>query len=423
MKVLVLSRNYPNNVTELLGLWVQRLVCWSARFCDVKVISPVPHCPPWPGLPESYRRFRRVERNRMERGVEIFHPRFVSGPGYSTYELEPSLYLLAVRRLVARLRNTFDFDLIHAHFTYPDGLVAMELGKRYGVPVVVTEHVPWDVWSNRYQKVRQRAGTVAAACFRHISVSSSVLRTVEDVVGKQDNLVVIPNGVDGSIFGGPDITRARSPGRVLFVGAVRPVKGVDILVRAFRILADRGCPATLDIVGEAFFEDYRKEEARLRRMVVDCGVEDRIHFLGKRRPEEVATLMSESSLLVLPSRAESFGMVLAEALACGTPVVSTRCGGPEDIVSEQVGILVNPEDPVALADAIQSVLDRRVEYAPLKLRTYALEKFGLQPVGERLRQVYAAAVLHGRGNERVVSAGRSRGFARPDKLSPFGGKG
>ena len=108
--------------------------------------------------------------------------------------------------------------------------------------------------------------------------------------------------------------------------------------------------------------------------------------------------MQQSAALILPSRAESLGMVLVEALACGTPVVATRCGGPEDIVNEQVGILVPPEDPQALANGIEHVLDRQAAYDPVKLRTHALENFGLQSVGDRLADVYEEAVRQSRNS-------------------------
>lgn len=85
-------------------------------------------------------------------------------------------------------------------------------------------------------------------------------------------------------------------------------------------------------------------------------------------------------------------MVLVEALACGTPVVATRCGGPEDIVTEEVGVLVPPEDPAALAAGIAQVLDRRGEYDAAKLRAYALERFGLESVGKRLEALYEEAL-------------------------------
>jgi glycosyltransferase involved in cell wall biosynthesis len=109
--------------------------------------------------------------------------------------------------------------------------------------------------------------------------------------------------------------------------------------------------------------------------------------------------MRQSSLVVLPSRAESFGSVLVEALACGTPVVSTRSGGPEDIVRDEVGKLVPSEDPAALADAIATILAERARYQPARLREYALRRFGWESVTAQTFDVYRE-VLDGHGARR-----------------------
>jgi teichuronic acid biosynthesis glycosyltransferase TuaC len=391
-KVLFLSRSYPNSATELLGLWVERLVRHSTRFCQPKVVSPVPYCPPFPGLPESYARFRQVERHVWNGGIEVFHPRLIVGPGYSLYNAEWMLYYAAIRKLVERLRRSFPFDLIHAHFTYPDGVVAVHLGRRYGVPVIITEHVPWHVWTDKYARVRRWATRAARQCVYHVSVSEFVRQSVEQVTGARQNLVVIPNGVDGSMFTTSLNGHGRVPGQILFAGAVRPIKGVDILLKSMRLLADRGIGAKLVLVGEAYYRAYRQEEARLQQMVSDLGLRDRVRFVGKKTPSELVSYMQESVTLVLPSRAESFGMVLVEALACGTPVVATRCGGPEEIVNEQVGVLVPPEDPEALARGIEHVLEHGADYDPTRLRAHALENFGLDSVGRRLEDLYQKAL-------------------------------
>ena len=392
LKVLVLSRSYPNNVTDLLGLWVERLVRHSTRFCEPKVVSPVPYCPPLPGLPESYARFRRVERHGWDDGIEVFHPRLVIGPGYSLYNVEWMLYYLAIHRLVSRLHRDFAFDLMHAHFTYPDGVVATYLGRRYGVPVIITEHAPWGVWTDKFAGVRQRAAWAVEHSVCHISVSESVRKSVEQCVGARRNLVVVPNAVEGSVFTLLTNGHRRIPNQILFAGAVRPVKGVDVLLKSMRLLADRGRDANLVLVGEAFYGAYQDEEYRLRRMVRDLHLENRVRFAGKKVPHELAHCMQESDLLVLPSRAESFGMVLVEALACGTPVVATRCGGPEDIVNEEVGVLVPPEDPEALARGIEYVLEHGADYDPARLRAHALENFGLESVGRRIESLYHEAL-------------------------------
>jgi glycosyltransferase involved in cell wall biosynthesis len=98
--------------------------------------------------------------------------------------------------------------------------------------------------------------------------------------------------------------------------------------------------------------------------------------------------MRQSAVLVLPSRRETFGSVLVEALACGTPVVASRCGGPEDIVTPEVGRLVEPEDEHALAAAIEQVLDDAAAYEPVRLREYALEHFAWPRIAGRIAELY-----------------------------------
>ncbi len=391
-KVLVLSKNYPNNVFDVLGLWVENLVRYSARFCEPKVISPVPYCPPIPGMPEYYARLRGIPRRCLTNDIEVFHPRMLVGPGDSLYSLESRTYYWASRGMAKRLRCDFPFDLIHAHFTYPDGVAAVRLGKQFGVPVVITEHIPWGPWTYHNAFVRRESVRAVEECAFHIAVSGPVRESVARVVGASEKLRVIPVGVDGTIFNRSENEGQPLPNQVLFVGAIRPVKGVDILLRAMRLLVDSGRNVTLVLVGESYFKNYQREYDRLRQMAEELHLGSRVNFVGKRRPPELVRSIQESAVLVLPSRAESFGMVLVEALACGTPVVATRCGGPEDIVNEDVGVLVPPEDPRALAAGIAQVLDRRGDYDPAKLREYALQRFGLEAVGKQLQELYAEAL-------------------------------
>src|ERR1700686_1365368 len=156
-KVLVLSKNYPNKVFDVLGLWVENLVRYSARFCEPKVISPVSYCPPIPGMPEYYARLRSIPRRCRTDGIDVFHPRMLVGPGHSLYSFESRAYHWAVRPVAKSLRRDFPFDLIHAHFTYPDGVAAVRLGKQFGVPVIITEHVPWGPWTDHNAFVRRES--------------------------------------------------------------------------------------------------------------------------------------------------------------------------------------------------------------------------------------------------------------------------
>src|SRR5262245_7386137 len=128
-------------------------------------------------------------------------------------------------------------------------------------------------------------------------------------------------------------------------------------------------------------------------MAADSGLQARVDFFGGKTQAELARCMQQSGVLVLPSRKESLGMVLVESLACGTPVVATRSGGPEDIVNEQVGVLVPPEDPEALADGIERVLQRPDDFNPAVLREYALGIFSWNRISRQYLELYQEAIV------------------------------
>lgn len=391
-RVLVLSRNYPSDVLPLLGIWVGRLVRQAAATCDVRVVSPVPYCPPLPFLPENFRRFRRIPGRVQDGAVVVHHPRFMASLGARYPGLEARGYYAAAAPLVRRLFRAAPFDLIHAHFTYPDGWAAARLGRRLGVPVIITEQAMWGPWMDEDSAMRRGALWAAGACRFHVAISNALRDSIVRLTGESEKLRVIPDGVDGASFTLPEPGRARARDQVLFVGNIRHVKGFDLLLRAMRVLADRGRPLRLVVVGESYYESYRAEYERVQRLAAELKVTDRVTFVGGSSDAEVVRYMQESALLVLPSRRESLGMVVAEALACGTPVVATRCGGPEDIVAPGTGELVPVEDPEALARGIEDVLGRRESYDPQRLRRHALEHFGLEAVHRRYEALYREAM-------------------------------
>ena len=202
---------------------------------------------------------------------------------------------------------------------------------------------------------------------------------------------VVPVGVDPERFPLEESER-REPRQILYVGWLNYNKGIDDLLHAVDRIRRGGERIRLLLVGSAAYRKTRLEEEALRRLADSLGLEDTVVFLGRQTQDEVARLMRESALLVLPSRAESFGAVLVEALASGTPVVATRSGGPEDIVQDGVGLLVPPRDPAKLAEAILEVLARRGSFEPERLRRYALARFSWERVVDATESAYRSAL-------------------------------
>jgi glycosyltransferase involved in cell wall biosynthesis len=113
---------------------------------------------------------------------------------------------------------------------------------------------------------------------------------------------------------------------------------------------------------------------------------------GMMSNSEVRDRMQQCDALVLASRSESFGMVLIEAMSCGKPVIATRCGGPEEIVTAETGILVAVDDPHALADGIVRMAQTLHTFDPQRIAAYAAHHFGPQAVVQQLEQVYTEAI-------------------------------
>ncbi|WP_218081763.1 glycosyltransferase [Anthocerotibacter panamensis] len=391
MNVLVLSRNYPNPVQPQLGLWVEGLVRASRRWCQVQVVAAVPYCPPLPDFVGSFTRFRSVPILEHQDGISVYHPRFFTAPGEFFHAALAEFYYRGVRATVDLIHAQTPFDLIHAHFTYPDGVVAARLAQRYGIPLVITEHTLWRPWMDNYPRVRAQALAAHAQSFALIAASRSLRASIAHFTGTAAKLRAVPIGVDTAHFYAKPVP-SFDPWQILYVGRIHRTKGVDVLLEAMHLLVKRGLPCRLVLVGgESLYRGWQREEARLRARAAE-----QVTFIGPRSPAQVAQLMRESALLVLPSRRESFGAVLVEALACGTPVVATRCGGPEDIIAEGLGLLVPPADPTALAEGIATLLNERSHYDSRHLSSYAQARYSWEHVAQQTVELYQEALTGGR---------------------------
>ncbi len=388
-RLLILSENFPNAAFPYLGIWAQRMTLASRGVVEPRVIAPVPWVPP--GAPGRWRDYRRTPRRREIGGVAVHHTRILHPVLHSLHASRARLAWPAVRRAADRLHREQPFDLIHAHFIFPDGVLAVRLGRRYGVPVITTEHAHWPPWMEAFPAVRRQVLKALPGIARLTAVSGATAAGVREVAGEAARVDVLPNVVDEETFtlrpGGPPA----EPGLLLFVGNVRRTKGLDVLVRALALLGGRP-DLRLEVAGDHLFPAYRREEQAVRALVAGLGLEAQVSFLGPIPPAEVARRMQRCALVVLPSRRESFGAVLVEALACGTPVVATRCGGPEDIVTDEVGRLVEPDQAEALAGAIDDVLGGLETFTPADLRAHALSRFGVAAARERLARLYGGVL-------------------------------
>lgn len=334
LSIAVLTHLFPSDSTVLSGPWLAEQVDALSPFVDVNVLAALRECP--------------AEDRVRASGVSVsYRPtRVIGGIGRA------ALLASAIRyRRVALtwLRNLPKRpDVIHAHFGFPDAVVGARAARILGIPFVITLHGD-DAFSliGRSDVVGRAIREAVGAAHTVICVSTPMAEAVRRYLPDATDMVVIPNGYDDTLF---RIDPNRRREGILFVGTLTRVKNLDVLLGAIALV---GGEHRLTIVGDGPLENELKARAR------SMGVWERVTFLPSASRGGVALHMQGARALVLASSSEGFGMVAAEALACGTPVVASNVGGlPGIVASQDSGVLVEPNSVEALAQGIERVLAR-----------------------------------------------------------------
>jgi glycosyltransferase involved in cell wall biosynthesis len=338
------------------------------------VVAPVAWFPFGHQMFGRYATFARVPGEELRHGVTVLHPRYPLIPrvGMSS---APFLMYAALRHLLAEiLKARFRFDLIDAHYFYPDGVAAVLLGRSLGKPVVITARGTDVNLLPEYRMPRRLVRWAAAQAAGLITVSEALRERLLELGVPGSRIQVVRNGVDLELFAPRDRAAARrelgldADGPVvLSVGWLIPRKGHDLAIRAVAAMPE----VTLVIVGEG------PEATSLQRLADQLGSSERVRFLGSMPQEQLARVYSAADVLLLASSREGLPNVVLEALACGTPVVASAVWGtPEIVAAQAAGRLVQERTPAAFAAAIRDLL--AAPPARAAVRAYA-ERFAWGP--------------------------------------------
>lgn len=299
--------------------------------------------------------------------------------------------MLEVARGIEASRGPF--DVVHAHVTHPAGFVAEQLARWLDVPLVVTEQMspfPFDDMYDGNGRPRPDVMSAIEAATRVTAVSRAHARSIEKFTDRP--IDVMSNFIDETRFA-PGVRRQSSPYEFLSVGHLCEQKGFDVLLRAMRLLLDRGLAPRLTIVGKGLLEQP------LKALAAELQLDQHVVWLGAPDRSTMPDVYRSADAFVLASRHESFGIVVIEALASGLPVVATECGGPEETVTPECGALVPPEDPVALADAMAATMHR--QFDSQEIRRYFESKYSAAAAIPRIVQMYREAIEeHSAGRQR-----------------------
>src|SRR5574337_274785 len=384
IRLLVFTSLYPNAAQPRHGVFVEerlRHLVASGRIAAT-VVAPVPWFPFRSPMFGAYARFAAVPKREERYGIRILHPRYPVIPKLGM-GIAPFLMFRALLPVLRNLQsNRTDFDLIDAHYFYPDGVAAARLGAAIGKPVVITARGSDVTWLPRYPRARRQIQWAAERADAVVTVSAALKDKVAALGVDPGKITVLRNGVDLERFGPRDraVIRARLGlvGPVwLAVGNLVELKGVHITLAALAKAPD----VTFLIAGRG------PEEARLRQLTDRLDLGARVRYLGVIPHAELAEYYNAADAMVIASSREGMPNVVLESLACGTPVVAAPFDGVTELLNvPEAGEVAAERSGEAIASAWIRLRDR----APTRAATRArAERLGWRPVVEAQQALYA----------------------------------
>ena len=362
-RLLVFSSLFPSSVQPSTGLFIRERMFRVGKVLPLTVVVPVPWFP-LQGLIRLWRpNYRPMPaQHEVQAGVDVWYPRFFSLPGL--FRAWDGFFMaLSCLRIMRRLKKNFAYDIIDAHFAYPDGYAATLLGKWLKRPVTITLRGTEVPHARDPAKRKQMLAALARAS-RIFAVANALKQHVVALGADGAKIQVVGNGVDTGKFFPEEraVARARfgidAEAKVLItVGGLVERKGFHRVIECLPELLHEFPNLLYLIVGGPSKEgDW---SARLQAQVKQLGLQQHVRFLGTVAPEELRWPLSAADVFVLATSNEGWANVFLEAMACGLPVVTTDVGGNREVVaSDTLGSVVTYGDQAALREAMRRALGR-----------------------------------------------------------------
>ncbi|MEQ9286385.1 MAG: glycosyltransferase [Cyclobacteriaceae bacterium] len=397
MNILIIPSWYPSPEHPYTGIFIKEQVIliakyspqhnvgistWGSHHEDLLLLAGQP----LKSLAKIFRYKKSGQNELLPNCAEYFTPAFT----WSRKFLKGNMANI----IKANLENALEFEqkngkigVIHAHSCHPGGFVAMELAQKFDCPFVITEHMtPFPFPSYlRHGKINRYIMEPVQSANRLICVSRYLQQKMEQLSIK--NTCVVNNFIDDQNFVPIQNTRrSDDPIRLLFIGRLVPQKGVDILLRSFKNLQNH-CPNT-----ELFMGGNGENEKEYLELSQQLGIKNKVTWLGHLNRQQVKNELQKCDIFLLPSRHENNPVALIEALSCGKPIVTTKCGGPEELVTKTNGLVANLEDADDFATKTLEVMKGLSNYQPKLIRAEFEKNHGTTNAVNRILEIYSNVV-------------------------------
>ncbi len=374
MNILILTHSYPDENNTWRGAFIRDQARALSLSHNVKVVYfkvDYSHLAPFTG-------YKYIQKSKG------FLTEFVVTTGRSLPVINQLKYLYNSYKFICdQILDKERIDIIHSHLSYPAGFLGTIIQKIKKIPCVITEHS----WIRKHFRSPVHKICVLYAvrnCSCIVAVSEALKSDIR--LFTDNRIMVVNNVIKAERF---TITHRQTTNRInlgILGGMNTNRKGIDVLLKALALIPDRDIQ--LHIGGDGLLFDHYKKSA------LELGISGKCTFYGQIMPDRVTEFYSLLDIYVLASRDETFGVVVIEAMASGLPVISTKCGGPEEIVIPENGILVEIENENEMADAISYMSENLESYDKVAIKKYAEEKFGQKAFLKNISKVYEKVLLN-----------------------------
>ena len=376
--IVFLARWYPHRYDPMFGLFVQRHAEAAALFNDITAI----YCHACERLQDHKTTSQQASKFEIVRTLEN------NVDTIRVYYNKPKNKILSLIRFyranMKALKLCKKPDMIHVHILTRLGVIAWIQKLLHKTPYIITEH-----WS-RYLPGNDFGGFLRKMFTKIVVRNAETVTTVTENLAiamknhglKNDNYVVLPNVVNLDMFHISD--RDNNPCKIIHISCFEDKsKNISGLLESLKMIEEKGIDFQCTLIGEGMDLELMKEKAKNLQLI------NKVSFTGLMEGQKLADELSSGDFLVLSSNYENMPVVILEALASGLPVVSTNVGGIKEMIDESKGILVEPRNKEALADAMIKMIETYKSYDANYLRNSVIEKYGYESVGRFLSGLYS----------------------------------
>lgn len=378
MKILILARGVPSKENPQDGCFE-----WD----QARTLKSIGHEPIVISLDARYRKSAHKWgiTKEYKDGIEtykIYYGTITLIEHFISYKLAIKYYTYLTRKLLKHVLSIHpDIDIIHAHYLRPISR-AVEIGCDYSIPIIGTEHLS-DIVKD---PIPCRIFEMGKKSYHLLDKLITVSPFLKDAILKKFNVdSTVCGNVLGNEFVEYPLKRSEQHKGFTFVscGSLIDRKGYDTLIDAFSHLDGQN---QLIIIGGG---PLRK---KLEKLISDKNLNDKVHLVGQKNKNQIIDIFDSSDCFVLSSKKETFGVVAIEALSRGLPVISTRCGGSDGIVGDDMGVYVEAQNPDAMAVAMQDMIHNALQYNPQTIRENTLNAYSPITIAHKLESIYDSVI-------------------------------